>query len=185
MSVFRRSRYSIPYTLNPTPSSLCLEILQELTLAGFFEMNKHGISAARRYFFANYGANVIPVLMKNGFAERINAAGGIGGAFRGGERRMRPRLFAHEGGQVHEHRIVALGAADPQILRRWFFGKAVDGLRFFASQARAGLANDFLAGCTGTLGAEHESGNVLGAPPRAGLGWFCRSFRRQCQGYSI
>lgn len=118
-------------------------------------MDEHGIPAARRYFLANYGTDVIPVLMKNGFTERINAAGGIGGAFGSGEGGMRPGLFTHEGSQVHEHRIVALGAADPQILRGWFFRLTVDGLRFFPGQTRPSLANDFLAGRAGTLGAEH------------------------------
>ena len=142
-------------------------------------MDEHGISPARRHFLADHGAHVVPVLVKNGFAERVNAAWGIRCAFRRGKRSMRLRFFAHERGQVHEHRIVALGAANPQIFGRRLFGLVVDGLWLLTGKTGPRLAHNFLAGRAGTLRAEHKSGDVFRTPLGAGPWGFRCCFRRQ------
>jgi len=59
---------------------------------------------------------------------------------------MSLRLFAHERRQVDEHRVVALGATDPQILRDRLFGCTVDRLRILTGKTRARLTDDLLAG---------------------------------------
>ena len=143
-------------------------------------MDQYSIASAGGDFLADYGADIVPVLMKDGFPQGENTAWRIRRTFRSGKRRVRFRLFAHERGQVHEHRVMALGAADPQVLWDRLLGGAVDGLRFLTGHAGTGFANDFFAGRAGTLGTEHQSGDVFGAPPCARSGSFRRCFRRQC-----
>jgi hypothetical protein len=130
---------------------LRLKIFEKLPLAGFIEMDDNSISSAGRDFFAHNGADIVPILMENRFAYGENEAWGVSCAFGCREHRVRFRLFAHKRRQIDEHGVVALRAANPEILILRF---AFDhGLRSFACLPRARLAYDLLTRRAGAVGA--------------------------------
>jgi len=116
-------------------------------------MYENGIPSAGSHLFAHYCADIVPILMENGFANGINAAWSVGCAFCCGEHGVRLRLFAHKRGQVYQHCVVALGATNPEILvLRRAFHAIFDGLWRFTGKACPRFADDLFAGRAGAIG---------------------------------
>ena len=157
-----------------------LKVLEKFAFARFFEMDENGIASRSRNFFADNGSDVVPVLMEYCFTDGIDPAGRIGRAFGRRDHRVRFRLFAHEGREVHEHGVMALGAADPEIFLRWFSVFRCDSIDSIGIMPLS-FADDLLSGRAGAFGAEHESGDVFGAASGAARRRFRCSFRSQSQ----
>ena len=87
------------------------------------------------------------------------------------------RLLLEHRCEVHEHRVVALGATNPEVLISRLF--AVDLLSYlsFVAMLMLRLTYDLLTCCAGAIPTEHKTGDIFGPPSSTRLGRLGHSVR--------
>ena len=152
-----------------------LEIFQQFFLARFLEVDDHGIATGSGYFLTHDGADFIPVFVIHGLTNRIDARRGVGSTLGRCKISVRLRLLLQKCSEIHEHRVVTLRAAHPEVLIARLVRILINRLGRFPGLLRLGFADDLLAGCAGTIRTKEETRNVFRSAPGTWLCCFCHS----------
>lgn len=151
-------------------SILDLEILEELPLTRLVEADNDRVTARAGHFLADDSTDVIPILMIDRLADSKNAGRLIGCTLRWRQVKVCLRLFLEHSCEVDQHRVVALGAAYPEIFIPWLLAIDLLARLTFVAMLVLSFTDDLLARRAGAVAAEHEPGDILGPPscPRLG-----------------